>query len=365
MQEEIGRRVAQRIADVCPNDPQRVIAERVLMTPDAFSRALNGQRAFSSIELARIADCLGADIHWLITGEADPHRLVVAARHNFDFLTGRRDVPGRAEDEKTLSDIGLAYQQAYVSSNSSPPALPATPQEIREKLGTTFVRDFADRLEAVLGVDVVRVAGLSTSYSFSVAGRRVIVVAATGNWFHENWSIAHELGHLAEGHHDDEESAVGAHEASANAFAAALLLPADKMRSVDWTSIEAPDLAKHIWESGVSTDALMRRLSSLSLAYSRVVADWAGQPTQRLLRRHWICTEDGPDPITRRMDDAATRRFPLSLQDEHLSLIANGSLGKGTLAWMLGIDANDLEIDAPPTDEDINTEDLATALGLL
>lgn len=365
MQEDIGRRVAQRISEVCPGVPQRSVAERALMTPDAFSRALNGQRAFSSIELARVADTLGADIHWLITGQPDPHRLVVAARHNYDFATGRRDVPGRAEDDKILADVGLAYQQAYQGLDTVCPRLPKTPEDIREQLGSPFVRQFADRLEAVLDVDVVRVAGISTSYSFSVASRNVIVVAATGNWFHENWSIGHELGHLALGHHDDLESAADEHEASANAFAAELLLPAEELQAKDWTNISASELARRVWDAGVSTDALARRLNSLSIITSSLLATWASQPTQRLLRRHWVSTESGLDPITRRMDDAATRRFPLSLQDAHLELIASGALGKGTLAWMLGIHADDLEIDTPQADDETSSDELAEALGLL
>ncbi|HYU86850.1 MAG TPA: DNA-binding protein, partial [Kribbellaceae bacterium] len=65
---------------------------------------------------------------------------------------------------------------------------------MREALGLDFVRPLADRLQRVLDVDVVRVADLSTAYSFTIGGRSVIAVPATGNWFFENWSMAHELG---------------------------------------------------------------------------------------------------------------------------------------------------------------------------
>jgi transcriptional regulator with XRE-family HTH domain len=53
---------------------QRALTEKAGMTTDALSRALNGQRGFSSRELARIADQLGADLYWLITGTPDPQR---------------------------------------------------------------------------------------------------------------------------------------------------------------------------------------------------------------------------------------------------------------------------------------------------
>ena len=60
---------------------QRQLAERAGMTPDALSRALNGQRGLSPTEVAKIAETLGADTHWLITGAPDPFSLTVAARH--------------------------------------------------------------------------------------------------------------------------------------------------------------------------------------------------------------------------------------------------------------------------------------------
>jgi hypothetical protein len=91
----------------------------------ARSRALRGQRAFSSIELARVSDLLDADIHWLITGEPDPHRLVIAARHDYDFESGRRDVPGQAVDEELLDGVGLAYRQAYKGDPLAASNLPA------------------------------------------------------------------------------------------------------------------------------------------------------------------------------------------------------------------------------------------------
>ena len=366
MKPEIGQRVLDRIGQVCPDRTHREIATDIGMTPDGFSRALNGKRSFSSIELARVADLLDADIHWLITGQPDPHRLVVAARHNFDHQTGRRDVPGRESDEAVLRDIALAYQQAFQDAPLAAPSLPDSPAAVRDALGEGFVRPFADRLEAHLGVDVVRVADVSTAYSFTIVGRPVIVVAATGNWFRENWSIAHELGHLALGHHANglTDAEWDQHEAAANAFAARLLLPAEQMRGSDWASISADELAQRVWDSGVSTEALARRLSSLTVPTGDVIEEWAAQPTQRLIRRHWNAPEADGDPITQRMDEAATRRFPLSLQDAHLKMIAAGDLGKGTLAWMLGVDPDALEVDAPQPTAEVDSDLLAEALGL-
>lgn len=356
--------IGDRVAKLLPaGQTRREIAAQVGMTPDAFSRALSGQRGFAAIELANLAELLHQDVYFLITGEPDPHRLVVAARHDYDSATGRRDVPGAADDEQTLADVHLAYRQAELGGSAGSP-LPQSAAEARTQLGDGFVRPFIDRLEA-LGIDVVRLPHLSTSYCFVEAGRPVVVVPASGNWFRENWCLAHELGHLALGHIDrglpqDERNQ---HEAEANRFAADLLLPAGQLRVMDWADVSSAELASRIWELGVSTDALGRRLESLRISVAAPVAEWANQPTLRLLRRHWQATESG-DPITTRMDAAATRRFPLALQDAHVEQIASGRLPKVTLAWMLGVDADTLEVDEPVLPESMSVADLSAALGI-
>jgi hypothetical protein len=359
----IGDRALQSLERFRPRQLHRDLAERIGMTPDAFSRALSGKRQFASIELARLAVQIGADLHWLITGQPDPNRLSVAARHDFDHATGQRTIPGRAGDEQTLADIALAYRQAYPEPGKVP-NWPKSPAGVREALGPDFVRPFADRLEKHLGIGVVRVAELSTAYSFTVGGRPVIAVPATGNWFRENWDIAHELGHLIEGHHDDgiSERDADQHEATANAFAAELLLPTAELKNVGWDSLGDDDIARLVWLWGVSTDALCRHLSAVLGHAPERVFRWAAHPTQRLLRHH-LPIESELDEITARMDAASQRRFPLILQEAHLELVASGAISTTTLGWMLGIDPDALEVDSPEIPQ-VDADDLATALGL-
>lgn len=359
----IGDRVLQRLEQLDPRPMHREVASRIGMTPDAFSRALNGKRQFSSIELARLAEHLDADLHWLITGEPDPNRLTIAARHHFNHANGKRSVPGRDGDKPVLEDIALAYRQAYPEPGKAP-ALPGSAEEVRAALGADFVRPFADRLESQLGVAVVRVPELSTAYCLTIGGRHVIAVPATGNWFRENWDIAHELGHLVKGHRDSDVASVNAdqREAAANAFAADLLLPVSLLKDIDWDSVSDDELASLVWSWGVSTDALFRRLSAVLGYAPKAVARWAPHPTQRLLRRHLRIASE-LDEITGRMDAASQRRFPLALQEAHLNLIASGVISTDTLAWMLGIDPATLEVDTPEIPE-VATDEVAAALGL-
>ncbi|GAA4117619.1 hypothetical protein GCM10022415_15690 [Knoellia locipacati] len=356
MDEGIGKRVADSMPEGLR---QMELAARVGMTPDALSRALSGGRAFSSIEIAQVAEVLSADLHWLITGEPDPHRLLVAARHTFDADSKTRSVPSWPRDSEVLEDIGMIYRQATAAMASSEGStLPTSPDALRTALGEGFVRRFADLLEANLAVDVVRVAGLTTAYSFTVNHRMVIALPSTGNWFWENWSMAHEYCHLAKGHHE----AGIADEAEANAFAAELLLPAAAMREMDWTEVQAPQLATRVWDWGISTDALAKRLQALNIPRSPLVDGLLGKKTQALLRHHWRQpeTETG-DAITLRMDAAAARRFPVTVQDAHLALIADGRTPKTGLAWMLGVPADDLDVEVP-VPETVAVEDLLADL---
>lgn len=344
MSNSIGSRVATAIG--AARRTQKSVADEVGMQPDALSRALRDQRGLSAIELHRLAEALDADLHRLITGEPDPQALVVAARHTYNAQARVHENSGRGDDMDTLEDIALAYRQADLGVWDG--ELPESVEATRAWLGDNFVRNFGTQLEG-LGVDVVRVAELTTAYSFVIGVRPVIALRAQGNWFRENWDLAHELGHLVLKHRaiETRTDQPTPDEREANAFAAELLLPVQEMRGRDWGSMmNAAELASLVWDYGVSVDTLSRRLNNLGIS-SPLVSQWAGQPTQRLLRRHWPHRNVKPDQITHRMDDAAIRRFPVTLQDAHLNLIAEGKAHKRTLAWMLGVEADTLEVDEP------------------
>jgi hypothetical protein len=371
----VGQRVREAIDRAFPAGwrTDASIAAEVSMTPDAFSRSMSGVRAFSSLEIARLADVLGADVHWLITGAPDPLRVRIAARHAWDPEAREHYLPGSSEDE-VLDAVALAYRQAHQWRRDPVAPLPAEPAEVREALGEGFVQAFAERTEQALGVDVVRIQGLSTDYSFTIAERRVVLLKAEPLWFRSNWSLAHEIAHLVLGHHDvTGVHAEAAHEVPANRFAAALLLPEAQMRAIDWAAVDEAAIARHLWTYGVSTEALANRLRSLDLPVPPVLTARPEGSTMRLLRRQRaalpVTGRPGSpftvvDPITHRFNGAAERRIPEALVAAHLDGIAEGRLGKGTLAWLLEVDPEDIEVDEVTADEHMTADVLSAALGI-
>ena len=359
--------VGERIRSRMPYGmTQRELAQRVHMTPDALSRALNSQRGFSLTELARIAEALGADAHWILTGRADPHRMDFAARHSWDPSSRKRANPGQDVDQSILNRITELYRAAYPDMVPASDPLPDNPGAVRRLLGAEFVRRFAEVAEARLGIDVVRVSELTTDYSLTVGERGVILLRAMPGWFRSNWSLAHELGHLALGHHDGYASTTKFQEGAANAFAAELLLPADLVSGQDWTRIDGDGLVRFLWETGVSTRALQNRLSHLGLETSDAVREALTLSTPRLIRTHssviGTTDLDGPTRVADREQRASARRFPLHLVSALTQRVETGVISPTTLAWVLDVPLDDIDFPEPDDDQDAAATRYETAM---
>lgn len=350
MIEELGARIAERIDALTPPITRRAFADLVGMTPDGLSRALSGQRGISSLELLHISEALDADMHELVTGESNPRQMTLAARHDYDRATSQRSVPSFAEDKVVLEDIRTAYAQSGLPSGTAG-STPTDPHEMRELLGECFPRNFIDRIESNLSADVVRVAELGTAYTATIADRAVIIIPAKGNWFRENWDLAHEIAHL-----------VGlSSEDKANAYAAELLLPVPLLQKVDWENSSQQTIADFLWETGVSTEALRNRLASLRLG-NGTVQTILECPTQAFLRRARSWSDEFGDHITKRMGAASTRRFPLALLEAHERKVAAGEISPLYLAWMRGVSEAWIADEVAPHNT-TSVADLATALG--
>ena len=355
--------VGERIRSLMPlGMNQRKLAEKAQMTPDALSRALNGQRGFSSTELARIARQLGADLYWLITGSPDPQKVDIAARHQWDSRQRTRKNPGRQDDDNLLNLVIAAYRAAFPDGPPATPPLPEDPQQLRERLGDSFVRHFAEAVESQLDVDVVRLSGLTTDYSLTIGQRAVVVLATMPGWFRSNWSLAHELGHLALGHHDGYVSTNQNNEGPADQFAANLLLPSDLMSQITWRDLDERGLVNFLWETGVSTEALKNRLASLRQAPSADVLEALARTTPKLIRAQATAdgSINGEVAVTQREQQASTRLVPSRLVEAlHRQVEANKASPK-YLAWALDVPVD--ELDFPEPDETTHADNYAQML---
>lgn len=196
--------------------------------------------------------------------------------------------------------------------------------------------DLIAAAEERLGVDVVVLDIVGAGYSFVTGGRSVIVVDGEGAWFRENFTVAHELGHLASSSEClGQVRGVTDAERSANDFAAELLMPAARLRAVDWAALDDAALANLIWTWGVSTQALRFRLENLSLSVSETTAASLEESTYALLRRAWA-VPDAERRIDARRVRAAQRRFPRTLVAGVRDAVAAGRAPAGSLAWLLG-----------------------------
>ena len=369
--------IADRIRSLVRSEQgltQKSLALAVGMKPDALSRALSGERGLSIDELFAIANHFKVSVHELATGQSDPHEVAIAARHGFDTDTKAYTNPAWELSRPVLNDIALAYRQAADSARTSGPKdiarLPAS--AVRERLtganGPDFVRSFADAIERSFDIDVVRLSGLTNSYSMRIGERVVIVTSDTSNWFYQNWSLAHELGHIASDTMqllNDDQGPVGRHEASANKFAAELLLPRDLVTSIDWWSADRDTLGRFLWQTGVSTKSLSNRLDSLGLPVSTDVRRALAEKTQRIVSQSTIFSGvSSAELVAARAQDSSARRFPPHLIAAHRGLVERGAIHANTLAWMLGNDVVEIERENLPASFDVSDDELQAFLGL-
>ncbi len=329
------------------------------MKPDALSRALNGLRGFSSIELARIADRLGADLHWLVTGRPDPHRVEIAARHDWDETESARTNTGRPSDEGILEKVVDAYGAAFPDGPPPSESLPDSPARLRALLGEGYVRQYGAVVQDRLGVDVFRLPGLTTDYSLTIGSRAIVILATTSHWYRSHWSLAHELAHLALGHHNGHEPPGERDELPANRYAAQLLLPEHLVLRQDWQRMDERGLAEFLWQAGVSTLSLKIRLTALEIQPSAKVAVALERTTPGLMRDY---ADDLPDiigstrQVTRRQQESSARTVPSILVDALQRRVEIGEISPQYLAWALDVPVD--EIDFPePYDDDVALAD--------
>lgn len=332
-------RIENRVAHALGSDPDiEEAAKAACMTPAQLRSALKGKLPFSAQEIHLLAKYAKADERELVFGDADQYALTgLAARHAYHSDTGQRSVEKRDQDRETINRIHFAYRQAGELPAST--SLPREPAEVMAQAEPGFVTNFLNRVEERFGVDVIRLSEISTAYSFMIGERQIILVPQSQNWFYQNYCLAHELGHIARGHRQvlcgaksDSDALASSYveycEKEANEFAAELLMPAKRLKEIDWPCLSNSRAAEYLWIWGVSTLALRHRLSNLSLYVPKALE----QGTYPLLRKYI----HDRTKVTSRSKRADTRRFPRWLVERHRNDVRQGMIPPDTIEWMTG-----------------------------
>lgn len=343
MDATVGERVRVALKRAA-STTQRQLASDVGMTPDALSRSLNGERRFSASELALIGRALGVSVDWLITGERNPFEPKLSARHAFDHSACEHVDHSWARALDAVSGPVVAYEQVGYSGHGSPEgfarlsAVDAARQarvRLEEAADGSFLQDLPAAVEAAFGVHVfVLPDHTDDAYAGETHGQPFIVVGRGGDWYRKNLGLAHELGHVLHGDlaYPEEKGHAGQEERWANAFAAELLEPAGEMRIIDWPSLSRQEIAGHLLSLGVSSYALRIRLASLGLPASPLL----DESTEQLIKGK------SPFVVAARRRTYLVPRFPQDLVSAHQAGVENGDLLPQTLAWMLGVEPEDI-----------------------
>ncbi len=359
--------LAQRIKDALDGSgmSQRMLAEYVEMDETALSKALSGRRNFRSLEVARIAERLGLRTDVLFADEEQGEDRAALAARVQDRTTERSavaDAVGIAEQltelDRLLADVGHPAEQV--------PSLPALGRRDAVKQGETLasalrnqagIRDallprsiegLARWMENEFGLDVcitplpVGVDGLA----LTSGDLRLITVSSNISATRQRFTMAHELCHVVSGDaqdltiDEDVYARQSREERRANAFAAALLIPASALRSSTVGHHMDLDLVVQLLgDFGVSLDMLAYRLHNVGIVST------GDRDSIRAMNSARIAARPG------RSDDLQARnerRAPARLLDRALNAFAVGHLGIRPLAKLLNVDPDQLREELTP-----------------
>ena len=279
--------VADRVRELVGRSglSQQEFATRIGLDNPKLSKSLSGVRRFSSLDLARIADLGTVTVDWLLTGEET--ELGVAARGVAGTTASAAVAEARrlANIRSDLAYLGYPQQFRLVAATDGGRGYVAQGERwaafAQDRLlaarADVADPDLATVVERAFGVDVA-VSELGIGFDgVAVRGPQVnlIVVGRSAVPWRQRFTIAHELGHLLlgddQGVHLDEDVLNASHqklpsERRANAFAAAFLMPQQRLReAVGSMGLDERGFAALTCDLRVSPNTLAYRLEGLRL----------------------------------------------------------------------------------------------------
>jgi Zn-dependent peptidase ImmA (M78 family)/transcriptional regulator with XRE-family HTH domain len=288
MSDSIADRVRQALID--SGMKQTDLAKRLDLEPDKVSKSLKGKRQFSSSEIAEIAKATHRAVEWLLSGEEVVRPRM--AHRTTPVLDAEIDEEWKqwaetfAAADASLSRLGYPHELTELPTFVETSMFVKHGERLAEwalgRLHANQISPWQDNLieniEKTFSVDVA-IVDLPISrhgHTLQTNSFRLICLARTTNWARQRFTLAHELCHIlsqdAHGEDFDEtDSSRRDHdftEKSANAFAAAFLMPAESVQRF-WQEAEGDDLSSKFdevaWHFKVSPAALGTRLKRLGL----------------------------------------------------------------------------------------------------
>ncbi|MFI7356250.1 helix-turn-helix domain-containing protein [Streptomyces avidinii] len=337
-------------------------AAHVDLDATQLSEALNGTSPFSVVDLACIADACEVSMDWLLTGAEPP--LVVAARTTTgqagEALEAAREYTSRRTDLDTLGypqpwrPVTVAARAGSSYAAQGEALARAALKEVERQGRSITAGSLAELIEETFGADVavVRLDDGFDGLAATAEGTKLILLATTANPARQRFTLAHELGHLLAGDNQDvhlDQDIFGPAqkrdpgEQRANAFASALLMPEEILRSAIAPGLTREGYAALVCDLMVSPAALAFRLLHMRLIdagtsdhFKRMTASEAAQLAGR--------TEE----FDQRAALSQEPRLPgLLVRDTRAAYEA----GKATLrpyATLLGVEVDELRSELEP-----------------
>lgn len=343
-------------------------ADRLGLTKSQVSKIESGARRVDVSELAVMADVLGVSLGELL-GTARRRSLALAARVMTAPADGadgaaRRRLRQLLEADSVLADSigvrpgGLSSAGTAVLDHVRSARLDrgrsgavAGGEELASivrdhlGLGRAPIADLADLAERHFGIDVAIWPVGDAVSGLCAHGDGVAVVLVNSDFAvgHERFTTAHELAHHLLG--DPREVVIETEiyqpsspvETRANAFAAALLMPADGVRELAADRpVDAEVLGGLLRHFRVSYTALVYRLRTLKLLSPAAADTWLARTATGVLR---AAGDSNPAELT---SPSRQRRVPPRLWRAALDGYAGGRVGIGALAALTDTDAEQL-----------------------
>jgi len=355
------------------------------------SKVEHGTRRLDISEVAAIADALEASLAEVLgverSGSLALAARVMAAPQADDTLPSRRRLRQLLEAEANLAtatglresrptqsglDLLALIEDQGIPSGRAPWRDGEDLADLVRHglgLGRAPIADVAELAERHFGLDVLAwptgtaVSGLC-AHGHGIA---MVLISTSFPRGHQRFTAAHELAHHLL--RDPREIVIDSDlydgsnpmEKRANAFAAALLMPAEGLRDViAGRPIDETVLSELMRNFGVSFSALLYRLASSStgLLSIRMRDAWLQKPASSVLR---AANDPAPEELT---TPDESRRIPARLWRAAQAGYQNGRVGIGVLAALADEDAEQLYIRLaandvrPPVPADDDLHDL-------